>query len=387
MRARVEMRLHKDRWHAYMYWPEVKRKKYVSLRTTDKQVAEKRYKEFVRTELPEIERQQVLNEVHDGVKTSLYSVFIWYVDSYINDYAKSTREKYCQILSQFMDHMDTKDIHSVEQINYAVVLDWYQEYVNRSPQVRDKASPITKYNLLMTVKGMFTAAYESGMIEENPARGWKIKRGQSKRVRWVLDNEQLTEVLGLLEGHWSYPPYAWMRFTGMRVSDTIGLRIGDIIGGKLHIKQEKTGEDLCLDMPGHLQEIIDLSLQRKNNQKLSDYVFLRENGQPFSEPSLYDALNKKLAKAKFNPRPLGPHTFRHSLATNMARAGCNPKVLQRILGHKNVSQTLEYYRVGESEVFDALSQYGIDRPILPRQDISTEVLPNLEAITIISNSD
>jgi len=38
-----------------------------------------------------------------------------------------------------------------------------------------------------------------------------------------------------------------------------------------------------------------------------------------------------------------PHTLRHTFCTNLANAGMNPKALQYIMGHSNITMTLGYY--------------------------------------------
>ncbi len=38
-----------------------------------------------------------------------------------------------------------------------------------------------------------------------------------------------------------------------------------------------------------------------------------------------------------------PHTLRHTFCTNLANAGMNPKALQYIMGHSNITMTLNYY--------------------------------------------
>jgi transposase len=38
-----------------------------------------------------------------------------------------------------------------------------------------------------------------------------------------------------------------------------------------------------------------------------------------------------------------PHTLRHTFCTNMANAGMNPKALQYLMGHANITMTLNYY--------------------------------------------
>jgi len=38
-----------------------------------------------------------------------------------------------------------------------------------------------------------------------------------------------------------------------------------------------------------------------------------------------------------------PHTLRHTFCTDKANEGMNPKALQYIMGHSNITMTLNYY--------------------------------------------
>ena len=43
------------------------------------------------------------------------------------------------------------------------------------------------------------------------------------------------------------------------------------------------------------------------------------------------------------PKVMTSHTLRHTFCTNLANAGMNPKALQYIMGHSNITMTLNYY--------------------------------------------
>ena len=80
----------------------------------------------------------------------------------------------------------------------------------------------------------------------------------------------------------------------------------------------------------------------------SDFLFLNRDGLPKVAVN-YDAMFKCLAK-KFNkchkeplPAVMTPHTMRHTFCTRMANDGMNPKALQYIMGHANITMTLNYY--------------------------------------------
>lgn len=77
------------------------------------------------------------------------------------------------------------------------------------------------------------------------------------------------------------------------------------------------------------------------------FLFLKKNGQPkvaVDYSSMLRGLLKKYNKqhnAKLEK--VTPHTLRHTFCTNLANAGMNPKALQYIMGHSNITMTLNYY--------------------------------------------
>ena len=80
----------------------------------------------------------------------------------------------------------------------------------------------------------------------------------------------------------------------------------------------------------------------------TNFLFLKQDGYPMT-PCNYDGLFRGLVK-KYNncheealPKVTTPHTMRHTFCTRLANAGMNPKALQYIMGHSNITMTLNYY--------------------------------------------
>ena len=79
----------------------------------------------------------------------------------------------------------------------------------------------------------------------------------------------------------------------------------------------------------------------------SVFLFINRNGNPQVAVN-YEAVFRKLVD-KYNskheePLPkITPHVCRHTFCSNMAKSGMNPKTLQYIMGHADISVTLNTY--------------------------------------------
>ena len=79
----------------------------------------------------------------------------------------------------------------------------------------------------------------------------------------------------------------------------------------------------------------------------TNFLFLKRDGTPkvgMDYNNMIRNLLKNYNKQHKEPLPnITPHSLRHTFCTRMANAGMNPKALQYIMGHANITMTLDYY--------------------------------------------
>jgi len=121
---------------------------------------------------------------------------------------------------------------------------------------------------------------------------------------------------------------------GPRANECAGLTWDDVMPGFV-VLRGKTGErtvPVSETTYRHLQAI-------RNGTR---YVFTGKRG-PLTYEGVYKLVRHLCHRAGINGRRCSPHTFRHTFGTNYAAAeGCDPKVLQDILGHSDFKTTLRY---------------------------------------------
>jgi len=79
---------------------------------------------------------------------------------------------------------------------------------------------------------------------------------------------------------------------------------------------------------------------------MEDLVFPSDTGYPINRDRLKVQVNKivdAINRDGTEFQHITPHYWRHSFATRCIEQGMQPKVLQKILGHSKLSQTMELY--------------------------------------------
>ena len=125
---------------------------------------------------------------------------------------------------------------------------------------------------------------------------------------------------------------------GPRADECVNLTWEDIIPGYVVLKG-KTGERTVPISETTYQRLKALKVNTGGDH---NHVFLGKRG-PLSYEGIYKLVRRLCHRAGINGKRCSPHTFRHTFGTNYAAAeGCDPKVLQDIMGHRDFKTTLRY---------------------------------------------
>ena len=247
------------------------------------------------------------------------------------------------------------------------------------------------YSTIHTVRGVlrpaFQMAADDDMIVKNPFQFELHTVVVNDSVKSdALTREQERKYLQFIleDDHYSqYYDAIYILFkTGLRISEFCGLTIKDIDFKKKVIKInhqlqrtsdmryicEKTKTEngvrevpMTPDVVDAFKRIIKMRPKPKIEPVVDGYsgfLFLDKNGKP--KVALHWEKYFQLSVAKYNKiyrvqlPQITPHVCRHTFCTNMAKSGMNPKVLQYIMGHGDISVTLDTYTHIKSE--DAIAE-------------------------------
>ena len=177
-------------------------------------------------------------------------------------------------------------------------------------------------------------------VLDRPVGKIKIPK-REKTLPEVLTKEEVDQIIKIAPSPKSKLIIRLMYTTGLRVSEAVSLRRQDIDfqtgRAKLKGKGKKTRQIL---LPQTI--LAELKSFSKDNPE-----FLFSNNKPLTTRSVQKILNEISKKLNISKK-ITPHMLRHSYATHLLEDGVDIRVIQSLLGHKNLATTQIYTEVTES---------------------------------------
>jgi len=215
------------------------------------------------------------------------------------------------------------------------------------------------------------------MIPYNPCVGTVLPKLKRPKTR-VYNTADIQRALMATSGTTLFLPVMLALLTGMRRGEICALkwRNVDFTTRQIHICENRVhGEKEVLEkapkseagnrtvpMSNEVMSLLsEARLQYYNDAAAYgpafrdlDYVFHNENGTPYHPDSLTTKWRRFLSHS--NLPNIRFHDLRHSNATALMAAGVNPRTVQKLLGHSDVSITLNTY----THVLPSMEQEAVD---------------------------
>lgn len=298
--------------------------------------------------------KQVLSEVEseEGIEgLTLYSYSKQYIDYAKNVARKRSwdRDELClKNLKNYLGDLPLVEITPAKLISY------------QQKRLKDGMSPQTVNIELSCLRRVLNVAYLQGKYElANPVKRVPFLKTDNKKYRILTQEEQ---AMLLNSSAPSLKPVLICALaTGMRRGEITSLKWSsvDLKNKIITVESERAKSKRSRDIP--INEFLLKLLKDIQKTNKTEYVFLNNNGDPFSSPtgvrtSFQNAIKKsKIGKLRF-------HDLRHTAGTRMSEAGVPLYDVGKILGHSTPLMTQRYAHPTESlkAAVKALEKYFHD---------------------------
>jgi integrase/recombinase XerD len=145
--------------------------------------------------------------------------------------------------------------------------------------------------------------------------------------------------------------------TGARVSETVGVDLGDVdLEDRLAKVTGKGSRQRLVPLGTKAVEAIRFWLPDRmelvSRKTPGDPLFINLRGGRLSRQGMFEIVKKHASRAGIERKRVSPHVLRHSAATHMVEAGADLRTVQEMLGHATISTTQVYTRVSPAHVME-----------------------------------
>jgi integrase len=229
-------------------------------------------------------------------------------------------------------------------------------------------SPRSVDYIHVTLQKALSQAMRDDLIPRNVATGERPRSSRNQEEIKALSSEQVRALLVAARGTRNEALYVVAVRTGLRQGELLGLKWPDVdlVGRRLSVRRALKVTDHGLDfgppknnasrrsvpLSKTAVAVLQAHRTRQNEERLRlgelwqdhDLVFPNRVGKPMDHGNLYDREYKPLLQsAGLGDKGFTFHSLRHTFATELFNQRKRPKVIQSLLGHSSITQTMDTY--------------------------------------------
>lgn len=264
----------------------------------------------------------------------------------------NTLAAYSRDLVQFAEFAESRGVKEPDSVDEKLIMDFV------SKLERARYTPASLARKISTIRGFFKFLLAERELEKNPLFALRSYR-PPRRLPKSLDVDDVSRLLsapdtrsdlGLRDKAMLETLYA----TGLRVSELISLKISDVDLKSRFIRCVGKGNKERLVPLGevaaqYINSYLEGPRNRLSGGRVSEYLFLTEQGRPMSRVMFWKII-KKYARVAGITKEITPHTLRHSFATHLLERGADLRSLQEMLGHSSIATTQIYTHVSRDHL-------------------------------------
>ncbi len=322
----------------------------------------------VKEKLENFKKQYLMQNIQIDENLTVQEWFYTFIFEYKHNKIKpSSFERYEGIYRNYI--LDSSlGTTKLNKLNVTII----QKYYNTL--LKNNVSSSTIKSINQHLKPCLEEATRQDFINKNFAKLIELPKTEKIEKLEILTPEQQAQFIKAIKGHNLEMLFIMALGTGLRLGELLGLKWHDIdfTNGNLEVKRSlKRVSFIDKDLTKSYQ-VIEQEPKTKNSKRVvpipknilnqlkeykkeqnktilkygdvynnSDYVFCNELGFPID--SKKPARNLKSILTKLNIEPIKFHGLRKTYATRLFENEVPPKTIQMLMGHSDISITMNIY--------------------------------------------
>lgn len=222
----------------------------------------------------------------------------------------------------------------------------------------DRLEPSTVHTRVNNVRAALRAAVRDRYLAEDPAEGVMLpRRRRADQAMRLPTPDEVRAVIDAAEP-WFKTYVRIAAFAGLRLGEASGVQVADVAwleralrvrrqvqrgsgGQAVRVSAPKYGSERTVPIPDELTKHLSWHVSEVGVRGDEQWLFVGSGGLPPHGNTIYYHWTKTIAGAGVEPFKL--HDLRHFFASGLIAAGCDVVTVQRALGHRSASVTLNTY--------------------------------------------
>lgn len=261
-----------------------------------------------------------------------------------------------------LDEISIKDVDLdlIASVTLNDVYD-YMAFLARD-KVKNERSREPEYGLMASSRARKIATIRSfykyltvktKQLEVNPVEGLDTPKTTKSLPRYLSldESKRLLDAVDGVNSERDYCIICLFLNCGLRISEIVGLNVGDVREDSLRILGKGNKERIV-----YLNEACQAAIEAYKpvrSQMAGSSVsafFVSNRRKRMSRETVHAMVKKTLLKAGLDPDKYSSHKLRHTAATLMLQNGVDVRTLQEVLGHEHLNTTQIYTHVDNSEL-------------------------------------
>lgn len=218
-------------------------------------------------------------------------------------------------------------------------------------------APNTIHSRFQNVRTVLRAAVDDDLILKDPSQGVRLPRRQNRATAMRIPTaREVKQVYASSEG-WFGAFIALCAFAGLRRGEAAALKLNDIdfLGRTIHVQRQvqkeprrdpeirspKYNSDRTVFIPDDLVIILSEHVKNHGVYGKEQWLFPGQKGWPLNPRQASYRWERALLNSEVAQISL--HDLRHFFASGLIASGCDVVTVQRAMGHKSPSVTLDTY--------------------------------------------
>lgn len=312
------------------------------------------------------------DKVKAAVKGESSISFLEYAEGYLNRLLVADKigsyDKAKAVVSKVTQYLKSKDLMLDE-----VTVNWLRGYETYLRVIK-KNSTNTIHSNMKVIRAILNQAIDEDLLKyaNHPFHKYKLKWEKVEKIFLTEDEINRLDELDLQPGsnlrlHRDMFIFACY-VGGIRISDIIRLRHKNFSGTHVRIVAQKTNDAVTVMVPNKGLEIISAYSDKTVTAEEFMFPVLNSDFNILDAMGKFKMISSKTAQINSSlkiladmagiEKTISTHIARHTFATRALMIGIEVENLAKLMGHKKISQTLEYAKIVNEVLDNDMSKFN-----------------------------